>query len=102
MTARFHELAAWELTEAIAYYDTKTEGLGDQLLAEVRAAVGYIEEFPESSPVIDHSVRRKVLAKFPYDLFYALAKSSSHSVRRAREPPTWFLARPHPVTHRRR
>ena len=75
MTARFHELAAWELTEAIAYYDTKTEGLGDQLLAEVRAAVGYIEEFPESSPVIDHSVRRKVLAKFPYDLFYALAKS---------------------------
>jgi len=49
MIARFHELAEWELIEAVAHYDTRAEGLGDRLLAEVRAAVGYIEEFPESS-----------------------------------------------------
>lgn len=65
MIARFHEFAATELDEAIAYYDTKIEGLGDRFLSEVRAAVLYIEEFPESSPIIEREVRRKVLAKFP-------------------------------------
>jgi plasmid stabilization system protein ParE len=88
MTARFHELAAAELAEAVAYYDTKAEGLGDRLLAEVRAAVVYVEEFPESSPVIDRGVRRKVLVKFPYDIFYTLetsevvALSVAHESRR--------------------
>jgi toxin ParE1/3/4 len=75
MTARFHELAAAELDEAVAYYDTKADGLGSRLLAEVRAAVVYVEEFPEASPIIERAVRRKVLVKFPYDLFYILAAS---------------------------
>jgi plasmid stabilization system protein ParE len=75
MSSRFHQLAAAELSEAVAYYDTKVEGLGDHLLAEIRAAVAYIEDFPESSPIIDREVRRKVLVKFPYDLFYSVANS---------------------------
>jgi hypothetical protein len=36
----------------------------------VRAAVLFIEEFPESAQVIERDVRRKVLVRFPYDLFY--------------------------------
>jgi len=76
MTVRFHELAAMELDEGASYYDTKTEGLGGRFLAEVRAAVLYIQEFPESSPVIEHEIRRKVLAKFPYDLFYVFESSA--------------------------
>lgn len=64
-----------ELDEAIDYYDTKAEGLGNRLLAEVRAVVLYIQEFPASSPVIEREVRRKVLVKFPYDLFYVLNSS---------------------------
>ena len=75
MIARFHEFAELELIEAIAQYDAKAEGLGDRLLAEVRAAVGYIEEFPDSSPVNESDVRRKVLVKFPYDLFYVVTTS---------------------------
>ncbi len=70
MRSRFHDLAAIELAEAVAYYDTKAEGLGDALLEEVRAAIAYVEEYPESSATIDRGIRRKVLAKFPYDLFY--------------------------------
>ena len=92
MTTRFHELAAAELSEATAFYDTKAEGLGDQLLAEVRAAAAYIESFPESSPVIERGVRRKVLAKFPYDLYYTL--DPSHIVilsvaHESRRPGLW-------------
>lgn len=92
MIARFHELAATELDEAIAYYETKAEGLGDRLLAEVRAAVHFIQMFPESSPVIEREVRRKVLVKFPYDLFYIVELpdvtilSVAHESRR---PGSW-------------
>ena len=75
MKSRFHELASMELAEAVAYYDNKTEGLGDRLVAEVRSAVSYVEEYPQSSPVISRGVRRKVLAKFPFDLFYAVRES---------------------------
>ena len=69
---RFHELAQRELEEAIADYELRSEGLGDRFLAEVRAAVSFIHEYPESSPIIDRGIRRKVLVKFPYDLFYTL------------------------------
>ena len=75
MKSRFHELAASELAEAVAHYDSTTEGLGTRLLAEMRAAVMHIESFPDSSPVIAHAVRRKVLAKFPYDVFYTLEEN---------------------------
>ena len=90
MKSRFHELASLELAEAVAYYDDKSEGLGDRLLAEIRSAVSYIEEYPQSSPVISHGVRRKVLAKFPFDLFYVVAESEisilavAHESRRPR------------------
>ncbi len=50
----------------------RSEGLGDRFLAEVRAAVAFVQEYPESSPVIERGIRRKVLVKFPYDLFYAV------------------------------
>ena len=92
MIARFHELAATELDESISYYETKAEGFGDRFLAEVRAAVLFIQDFPESSPVIEREVRRKVLVKYPYDLFYVVESagvtilSIAHESRR---PGLW-------------
>jgi toxin ParE1/3/4 len=76
----------------VDYYDTQAEGLGDQLAAEVPAAVAYIERFPEISPIIESRVRRMVLAKFPYDLFYVVEQESivilsvAHERRR---PGSW-------------
>jgi len=92
MKSRFHELASAELDEAVAYYDRRTEGLGDLLLAEVRAAVGYIEQYPEGSPVIARGVRRKILAKFPFDLFYVVSETEISIVavaHESRRPGYW-------------
>jgi toxin ParE1/3/4 len=95
MRPRFHELAGIELGEAVAYYDTKTEGLGDRLLAEVRSAVAHVEKYPESSPVIDRGVRRKVLAKFPFDLFYVIGETEISILAVAHESrrPGYWRAR---------
>ena len=72
MKSRFHEAAQEELTEAVAYYDTRAAGLGDRFLAEVKAATQYIDLHPEIAPVIDLGVRAKVLDRFPYSLMYVL------------------------------
>jgi plasmid stabilization system protein ParE len=46
--------------------------LGTRLLTEVISAVEYIEEFPELAALGEHSVRRKVLARFPYSILYMI------------------------------
>jgi hypothetical protein len=72
MKSRFHDAAAAELTEAVAYYDGKASGLGDRLLAEVKAATRLIERYPEIAPVVDLGVRARALSKFPYNLIYVV------------------------------
>src|ERR1051325_5190559 len=92
MKSRFHEAADAELTEAILYYDGKAPGLGDRLLADVKAATRGIELYPESAPEVDLGVRRKVLARFPYSLLYVVAPSELFIVAGAhhsRRPGYW-------------
>jgi toxin ParE2 len=92
MKSRFHEAAEAELTEAVAYYDAKASGLGDRLLAEVKAATLLIEQYPESSPVIDDGVRAKVLSRFPYTVMYVVEEHALYIVavaHQSRRPGYW-------------
>ena len=92
MKSRFHEAADAELTEAILYYDGKAEGLGDRLLAEVKAATRRIEQNPEIAPVIDLGVRAKVLNSFPYSLMYVVDPDEIFIVavaHQSRRPAYW-------------
>ena len=92
MKSRFHEAADAELTEAVAYYDAKAPGLGDRLLAEVKAAARYIEQYPEIAPVINEGVRAKVLVRFPYSLMYVVDTRELYIVavaHQSRRPGYW-------------
>jgi plasmid stabilization system protein ParE len=72
MKSRFHEAADAELTAAVMYYDRKASGLGDRLVAEVKTATRYIEQYPDMAPIIEDGVRAKVLVRFPYSLMYVV------------------------------
>jgi toxin ParE1/3/4 len=92
MKSRLHEAADAELTEAVAYYDGKAEGLGDRFLAEVKAATRYIEHDPESAPIIEEGVRAKVLVKFPYSLMYVVEERELYIVavaHQSKRPGYW-------------
>jgi plasmid stabilization system protein ParE len=95
MKSRFHEAAEVELTEAVEYYDSATEGLGTRLLAEVLSAVEYIEEFPEIAEVGEHNVRRKVLARFPYSILYIIQQSELIILAIAHQTAPQLLDRSH-------
>ena len=92
MKSRFHEAADAELAEAVAYYDAQAPGLGDRLLAEVKAATHYIERYPEIAPVIDEGVRTKALVRFPFRLMYVVEAHELYVVavaHQSKRPGYW-------------
>jgi len=71
-TITFHELAEQELNDSADYYNSKSEGLGNAFLNEVERAVNQIQQYPESAPLVNRVVRRKVVRRFPYSIMYSL------------------------------
>ena len=61
-----------ELAEAAAWYETKRTGLGVELIAAVDRAFEEIAEAPLACGLWrdDRPYRRKVLARFPYVIFF--------------------------------
>jgi plasmid stabilization system protein ParE len=90
--SRFHEEADTDLTEAVEFYDRKSVGLGDRLVAEVRAAVAFIEEYPSAAAVIEQDIRGKVLVRFPHTLLYAIGEEEILILavaHQSQDPETW-------------
>ncbi len=59
-----------EFFEAIAFYESRGEGLGLEFSREIFAAIDRITEFPQSWPVFEGDVRRCLANRFPYGLVY--------------------------------
>lgn len=72
MTRRssFHPLADQELNEAAGYYNSISPGLGLAFLDEVEHAVAMILEHPEAAPLVNRTIRRKLVRRFPYSVMY--------------------------------
>ena len=70
MTFQYHPEAAKELTSSIKYYEDKSEGLGEEFLDEVEAAISLILSHPETGTIITKEDRRILLNRFPYSLIY--------------------------------
>jgi plasmid stabilization system protein ParE len=68
----FHEIAEAELNEAVHYYESEVEGLGEAFLSEVEYAVKQIKAHPEASPAILKIVRRRLVRRFPYSVMYSV------------------------------
>ena len=62
--------AASELAEAIGWYEHERTGLGLDFLAAVDAALTLLLEHPSIGTAVRPRVRRTLLRRFPYALFY--------------------------------
>lgn len=72
MRLTFHVEADAEVTEAARYYELQVEDLGVSFLEELDAALDRIIAHPKASPLVGRDVRRAVLRRFPYSVFYAI------------------------------
>lgn len=65
-----HPDAAKELIEAARYYESRVATLGLQFLNEADHSVAIILESPERWRVIEGGVRRYLMPRFPYAIYY--------------------------------
>ena len=69
-TVFFRREAEAELAEATDWYETRSGGLGGQFLMAVDAAVARVARDPDAFPIVYRDVRRVLLRRFPYALYY--------------------------------
>jgi plasmid stabilization system protein ParE len=66
----YHPEAEAELVNATAYYATQADTLGTRFADEIEQAIKTIAAGPLVWPIIDDDVRRYLLRRFPYGIYY--------------------------------
>jgi plasmid stabilization system protein ParE len=62
--------AADDVATAFRWYDAQGPGLGREFEHALAALTLLIETFPQAYPVVFATVRRALLARFPYAVYY--------------------------------
>ena len=72
MPVRFRTEAATDVSLARDWYDAQSTGLGDSFVGSLEKTVDLIAALPEAFPEIAAGLRRALLARFLYALYYRL------------------------------
>ena len=84
--------AKLDLRQAARWYEGQHPGLGTELVAQVDAILGRIVDNPNQFQVIYRGVRRAILQRFPYGVFYRIDGTDVlvfAIVHLHRDPATW-------------
>jgi len=88
----FRRKVGQDLARAFGWYEEQRAGLGERFLAAVNASFDQIEEFPEMFACVHGDVRRAVVTRFPYAVFYRLEPRQVvilTVLQTARDPKLW-------------
>lgn len=61
-----------DIANAKAWYNLQREGLGDEFVLCVEEALARIRRIPEGATEVYPGVRRVVMRRFPYGVFYRI------------------------------
>lgn len=85
-----------DLAGGYAFYEGQRIGLGEEFLAAVDLSFASIERFPEIYMRVHREVRRAVVSRFPYAVFYRVESKRIVVFRvlhTARDPKFWPQSR---------
>jgi len=91
---RIRSDAALDIEEAHQWYEKKRRGLGADFLVCVEAALERIRRSPEAYPRVYLELRRAVVRRFPYGMFYLIEADEIVVVgvfHVRRDPMNWRL-----------
>jgi hypothetical protein len=93
--ARFTKEARSELLAQIAYYETLRKGLGGRFRTEVELAAQLATTFPSHGKPGPARTRRRLVADFPFKLFYSETDYGIliHAVAGDHQLPEYWLCR---------
>jgi len=89
---RFRPEAEADVTEALAWYRERGLGLGEEFLRSLDSCLATIQRLPESNPVVHQDIRRALLRRFPYGIFYVYegdVVTVLACFHAKRDPTTW-------------
>lgn len=69
-------LAEADIEEAQAWYEGQREGLGDEFLQELEGSLSRVCSAPEAHAMIHKNVRRALLRRFPFGVFYRVEEAT--------------------------
>ncbi len=67
--------AEHDLAEIFSWYESRRKGLGYDFLLQVEAAFKFLEKNPKIFSEVYRGVRRCIIKRFPYKIFYHLAET---------------------------
>jgi len=81
-----------DLAEAYRWYEAQVPGLGSDFLLSVDAALSSIRRNSELYPVVYKNVRRSLIRRFPFGVYYIIEKERIvvlAVMHAKRDPGTW-------------
>ncbi|HUF17500.1 MAG TPA: type II toxin-antitoxin system RelE/ParE family toxin [Thermoanaerobaculia bacterium] len=89
---RFKASGARDVERAFGWYEAQRKGLGSQFREELNIVLDLIAANPESSPIVRTRIRRAVLRRFPYLVFYLVERQQIvvlACLHASRDPTRW-------------
>lgn len=76
MKIEFLPIAKSELYDAIEYYNLQVQGLGLRYKSEAKETIKRISIFPTAWKEVKPKIRRCIMHKFPYNIYYSIQNNS--------------------------
>ena len=88
-----------EAAEAASWYEGESPALGRAFLALVDTVLDRVTENPQQFPVVHRDIRRALLKRFPYGIFYSIEPNRIvvFAIMHARRDPAQWQRRIDPT-----
>lgn len=86
--------AETEISEAFEWYEERVSGLGSDFLLNLDAALQAILSNPQQFPVMHKDLRRALIRRFPYQIFFVLEEHRIYILavfHAKRSPRRWMV-----------
>ena len=97
MTPRLfvRKAARADIAEAFRWYEERSRGLGSEFVRAISLAYRAIERSPEQFPIVVDDIRKAVLRRFPYTIYFVILprRISVIGVMHARRHPKRWQSR---------
>ena len=82
-----------DIAEAFLWYEAQRPGLGDEFEQAVGSTVGFLSSMPEAAPVAVGRLRRALIQRFPFAIYYTIEPTSVEIrgvLHTSRDPGEWL------------
>ena len=76
MILKISKLAFLEIEDAKDYYNLQKTTLGDNFKEDIKKSIKNIKNFPNLYPNITDDLKRCVLHRFPYSIFFSITNDT--------------------------